>query len=566
MADVWRLRRRQAQPSSEDALHSTMPTLTLSKWSNAEGRVLQVDTDETVLLEILERLAAQPELSNETYLRIVNGYARETGRHFSKSELLDGYRQLVRAGKFPESRKLYQCLLRKPVRTHSGVAPVTVLTKPYPCPGRCIFCPTFDIMPKSYVPDEPGSLRALQNDFDPWAQTRSRLRSFQATGHSAGKVELLILGGTWSAYPRDYREWFVQRCFDAMNGCDSHSLREAQRLNETAPHRNVGLVIETRPDAVTPREVAHLRYLGVTKVQLGLQSLDDRILALNKRGHTVEDMRRAVRMLRGAGFKIVLHWMANLYGDTPESDYEDFLRLWSDPAIRPDELKIYPCSLLKETELYREYYLKGLYRPYSEEELIALIARCKTHVPPYCRINRIFRDIPSPNIVEGNKKTNLRQLVQRYMREHGMTCRCLRCREVRRQAVAPHHLRLQILPYETDINREYFISYVTPDDRVAGFLRLSLPDSPEVVPIDEISHAAMIREVHVYGPALDIGRDSRGEAQHTGLGTRLVAEAKRIAYAEGFRELAVIAAIGTRDYYRRLGFELGELYMTTPLS
>ena len=542
-----------------------MPTITLSKWSDAEGRTHEVPTDVDELMDVLRQIRAAEPWNHKTYLAIVNAHARRTGRLFSKTELMDGYRKLVEMGVLSPDRELEARLLRKPVRTHSGVAPVTVLTKPYDCPGDCIFCPTFVRMPKSYVPDEPGAMRALQNDFDPWRQVTSRLRSFEATGHTANKVELLILGGTWSAYPRAYREWFVQRCLDAMNGVDSSSLEEAQRLNEDAPYRNVGLVIETRPDTISRREIQHLRRLGVTKVQMGVQSMDDRILALNKRGHTVEDTRRAFRLLRGAGFKIVAHWMANLYGATPQSDYEDFQRLFDDPAIRPDELKIYPTSLLKEAELY-QYYQKGLYHPYDETTLIDLIARCKAHVPRYTRINRIFRDIPSPNIVEGNKKTNLRQLVQQYIVEHDLPrCQCLRCREVRRQKVVEDQLRLDILPYETDINREFFISFVTPEDKVAGFLRLSLPHSPDVVPIDEIKHAAMIREVHVYGPALGLGRDSRGEAQHRGLGSRLVAEAERIAREAGFRELAVIAAIGTRNYYRRLGFELTEYYMMKAL-
>jgi elongator complex protein 3 len=409
-------------------------------------------------------------------------------------------------------------------------------------------------------------MRALQNDFDPWRQVTSRLRSFRATGHTASKVELLILGGTWSAYPKSYREWFVQRCLDAMNGSDSETLAEAQHRNEDAAFRNVGLVIETRPDTITRREIEHLRKLGVTKVQMGVQSMDDRILALNKRGHTVEETRRAFRMLRAAGFKLVGHWMANLYGATPESDYEDFQQLFDDPAIRPDELKIYPTSLLKEAELY-EYYQKGLYKPYDEATLIDLIARCKLHVPRYTRINRIFRDIPSPNIVAGNKKTNLRQLVQNYMREQRMgQCQCLRCREVRRQKMTSGELRLDVLPYDADISREFFISFVTPEDKVAGFLRLSLPKSPDVVPIDEIKEAAMIREVHVYGPALGLGKDSRGEAQHRGLGGLLVARAEVIARAEGYSQLAVIAAIGTRNYYRRLGFEMTEYYMMKKLA
>ena len=538
-----------------------MPTIFLSKWSDAEGRTREIPTDVADLTQVLTQIRAVEKWSNEAYLAIVNGHARKTGRLFSKTELTDGYRKLVAAGLLEPDRELEARLLRKPVRTHSGVAPVTVLTKPYDCPGECIFCPTFVRMPKSYVPDEPGAMRALQNDFDPWRQVASRLRSFEATGHTANKVELLILGGTWSAYPKRYREWFVQRCLDAMNGADSETLVEAQRRNEDAAYRNVGLVIETRPDAISVREIQHLRKLGATKVQMGIQSLDDRILAMNKRGHTVADTRRAFRMLRAAGFKLVGHWMANLYGATPESDYQDFQRIFDDLAIRPDELKIYPTSLLKEAELY-DYFQRGLYQPYDEATLVDLIARCKLHVPRYTRINRIFRDIPSPNIVEGNKKTNLRQLVQNHMRAQEMgQCQCLRCREVRRQKVAAGELRLDILPYETADSREFFISFVTPEDKVAGFLRLSLPNAPDVVPIDEIKHAAMIREVHVYGPALGLGKDSRGEAQHRGLGGRLVARAEEIARAEGFGQMAVIAAIGTRNYYRRLGFQLTEYYM-----
>lgn len=541
-----------------------MSRLVLSRWSDQERKVTEVDADERGLIELIESLRAAPDLTPETYTSILRAHARAYGRFFSKSELMDGYRQLVAAGRLSYDRETMRRLQRKPIRTSSGVAPVTVLTRPYPCPGKCIFCPTYDNMPKSYVPDEPGAQRALQNDFDPHAQTVSRIRSFEAIGHDASKVELLILGGTWSAYPRDYREWFVKHCFDAMNGVDSETLEEAQRRNETAAHRNTGLVIETRPDAVTVHEVAHLRRLGVTRVQLGLQSMDDRILELNRRGHTVEQARRAVRMLRGAGIKIAVHWMANLYGATPESDYADFQRLWEDPAIRPDELKIYPCSLLEKTELYR-YWEEGLYQPYGEEELVDLVARCKVHVPRYCRINRIFRDFPSPNIVAGTRKTNLRQLVHAYMAERGMRCQCIRCREVRHEPIRRSGLRFERIDYETDINRELFLSYVTSEDRLAGFLRLSLPNSPDVVPIDEIKEAAMIREVHVYGPALRIGADSHGEAQHIGLGRRLIARARDIACAEGYRQLAVIASVGTRDYYRKLGFELGELYMVQEL-
>jgi elongator complex protein 3 len=355
------------------------------------------------------------------------------------------------------------------------------------------------------------------------------------------------------------------------------SLAEAQARNETAPHRNVGLVIETRPDWVTPAEIRHLRELGVTKVQLGVQSLDDRILTLNQRGHDVAAVRRAVGLLRGAGFKLHLHWMPNLLGATPDSDREDFARLWSDPGLRPDELKIYPCSIIAGTELYR-LWQAGEYRPYTDDELIALVADCKAAIPPYCRVNRVFRDIPADDIVAGVKSSNLRQLAHRRMAEHGQVCRCIRCREVRETSVTESDLHQVVHTYQVAEGQEHFLSYETSDGRLAGFLRLALPargtsletfavsETAEVWKVlPEIVGAAMIREVHVYGPALEIGAESGGEAQHLGLGRRLIIEARERARTAGFDRLAVISAIGTRQYYEGLGFERGDLYMIARL-
>ncbi len=519
-------------------------------------------TDEEALeyLPLLQRVRDVSEVTPALLDRLLSAWAQEGHPRPGKSVLIQAYRALVRMGRLPDEREMMRRLQLKPVRTISGVAPVTVLTKPYPCPGQCIFCPDDVRMPKSYLPDEPGAMRAAMNQFDPYLQTANRIKAFETIGHSAAKVELLILGGTWSVYPKKYQEWFVKRCLDAMNGVDARGLEEAQRLNERSDHRNVGMVVETRPDWITPKEVERLRWLGVTKVQLGAQSLNDEILRMNKRGHDVEATRRAVRLLRLGGFKIVLHWMPNLYGATPQSDLEDFKRLWDDPALRPDELKIYPTALLAGTELY-ELWEQGLYHPYEDDVLVDLMIQLKLLIPRYCRLNRLMRDIPSTDIAAGYKHTNLRQIVQREMKKRGLRCQCIRCREVRGQSVEPDSLRLEVIPYETDVTREYFLSYVTPDDHLAGFLRLSVPNDPDASPVDELHGSAVIREVHVYGPALGIGSDSRGEAQHIGIGTRLIAVAKGITRRNGYRRVSVISAIGTREYYRGRGFRLDRLYM-----
>ena len=498
---------------------------------------------------------------------------------YSKASLVAGYRHLVAEGDIETDPLLEKRIRMKPMRTQSGVAPVTVLTAPAGCPGKCIFCPDDWRMPKSYIFDEPGAQRAERDGFDPYLQTLGRIRSFESIGHDASKVELLILGGTWSAYSRDYREWFVQRCFDAMNAAGdpsytgSRSLEEAQALNVNAHHRNVGLVIETRPDWITPDEIRHLRRLGVTKVQIGVQSLDDEVLALNERGHDVQAVRQALGLLRTAGFKLQLHWMPNLFGATPEKDRVDFGRFFTDPSIRPDEMKIYPCSLIGGTPLY-DHYLAGRYRPYAEDELVALLADVKPTIPPYTRVNRLFRDIPAHHIEAGVKLSNLRQVVQAELAQRGQRCGCIRCREIRRREVTGDQLSLQVYSYATDLTQEHFLQFVTNElygeaGLIAAFLRLSLPHTPLVGSrafLPELGGNAMIREVHVYGPALSIGAASLGQTQHAGLGTQLLEEACRISHAAGYAQISVIAATGTRAYYAARGFTQGELYMTRQLT
>jgi elongator complex protein 3 len=285
---------------------------------------------------------------------------------------------------------------------------------------------------------------------------------------------------------------------------------------------------------------------------------------MNKRGHDVECTRQATALLRAAGFKIVLHWMPNLHGATPESDREDFARLWND--FCPDEIKIYPNQLLANAELY-EYWLRGEFKPYTTQELIDLIADIKPTIPRYCRVNRVIRDIPSTNVVEGNRRTSLRQDAQDELKRRGTKCQCVRCREVRGKSVSVEALKLDDLVYQAGAAVEHFISYVAPDDKLAGFVRLSLPkeNSPQTG-IADLDSAALIREAHVYGQSLPVGAEKDGAAQHTGLGTRLLEEAERIAIANGFKRMAVISAVGTRGYYLSRGFERGEMYLVKKLG
>ena len=521
-------------------------------------------------------------------------YPLTGGGYLPKHILVAAYYELVESGEWRPDPDLLARIRMKPVRTLSGVTTVTVLTKEYPCPGKCIFCPTEARMPKSYLSDEPGARRGLQHGFDPYDQVRSRLEALQDVGHPTEKVELLILGGTWSAYRRDYQEWFVRRCFDALNADEdalpfrpAETLEEAHRLNESSRHRNVGLVIETRPDEITPDELAWLRRLGVTKVQMGAQSLDDRILAMNQRGHTTAATLKACALLRAAGFKIVLHWMPNLLGATMESDRVDFTRLWEETEAGlgycPDEIKIYPCQLLENAELY-QVWQRGEYQPYTEGELVSLIADIKPSIPRYCRVNRVVRDIPSTHVVAGSKRTSLRMDVQVELKRRGESCSCIRCREVRDEAIDRTNLWLSDLVYHPAWAEEHFLSYVTPGDKIAGYLRLSLPvsmelkrdqanSSPETPCLSshqafkrDLDGAALIREVHVYGQSLPVGVEQSGAAQHVGLGTQLLQEAEEIARKNGFQRIAVIAAVGTRPYYEARGFRPGELYLVKEIG
>jgi len=532
---------------------------------------------EAGLVAVLRALAASPSWDSRSLDALLRRHPRAGRGLFSRAELLAGL------SKFSAQLELGAChdelaerLRRRRVRTLSGVAPVTVFTKPHPCPGRCIFCPTDVRMPKSYLSAEPGCQRAAQYHFDPYQQTAGRLRDFRAIGHAVDKVELIVLGGTWSAYPLGYRIWFIKRCFDALNQTgeavaagDTASERAswseldaAQRANESAVRRCVGLSLETRPDHISRTEVVELRRLGATKLQLGVQSLSDDVLARNARGHGVGETRAAMGLLRSAGFKLHAHWMPNLLGSSPADDLADFERLFADPALRPDELKIYPCFLIGGTELVA-HWRAGEWRPYTDCELVSLLADCMARTPRWCRLTRIVRDISAQDILAGSKTANLRELAEARLRETGRSSADIRAREIRADAAAASDVRLRETEYAAASGRELFIEAVTDSDRLLGLARLWLPGEPAW--LDELRGAALLRELHVYGALAPLGTRGAHHAQHRGLGQRLLSRAADLACAAGFARLTVISAVGTRRYYEQRGFERGDLYQSLEL-
>ncbi|MBI3088584.1 MAG: tRNA uridine(34) 5-carboxymethylaminomethyl modification radical SAM/GNAT enzyme Elp3 [Candidatus Omnitrophica bacterium] len=472
--------------------------------------------------------------------------------------LLARYRAEVAQGVRRPDRRLERILRLNGIRSQSGLATVTVITEPYACPGRCVYCPTETRAPKSYLVNEPAVMRALRNDYDPYRQVASRLQALEETGHPTDKIELIVKGGTWSFYPDEYQRTFIRRCLDAANACDSQTLEDAQARNEAAAHRIIGLTIETRPDYVNQPEIRRLRELGVTRVELGVQTLNDDILALIVRDHGTREIREATRLLRDAAFKVAYHLMPNLPGATPEDDLRSFRALFEDPAYRPDTLKLYPCVVVKTAELYR-WWREGRYQPYDDETLVELLIAMKQEAPPYLRIERVIRDIPSTSIEAGCQATNLREEVQRRMRARGLACRCLRCRQVREETGGTYRLARQ--DYEASDGREVFLSFEDPAaDRLAAFLRLRIPPARHEQPV--LRGVALIRELHTYGPHLALHDHEEEAVQHRGFGRRLIAEAERIAREEfGRTRMAVIAGVGVREYYRRLGYELRDTYM-----
>lgn len=451
----------------------------------------------------------------------------------------------------------------KPGRSMSGVTPLAAMMKPFNCPGECIYCPLELNMPKSYLSDEPAAQRAKKLNFDAKAQISQRLEQLKMNGHPTDKLEIIVVGGTYSAYPAEYKVSFIKEIYDAVNEFDAKDVEEAMARNETAKQRIVALSVETRPDWVTEAEVQLLRRLGVTKVQLGVQAIDEEISRITKRGHGQKEVAEATRLLRDAGMKICYHIMPNLPGSDPEKDVEMARIIYSDPRFRPDYVKLYPCMVIKGTALFR-LWQKGKFKTYDDETLKKVLKEISVITPEWVRVDRLIRDISKGWVGAGSVKTNMRQEVERELIAEGRPCRCVRCREIGNGELRMSNVELGRIEYETEGGREVLLSYEN-EHKLFALLRLRLPDPSEKMLFPELKGAAIVREVHSYGQAVPLSTRSKGKSQHQGLGRLLMEKAEVEAVKNGYRRLAVIAAVGTREYYKKLGYLLEGLYMTKDL-
>jgi elongator complex protein 3 len=569
--------------------------------------------EKNITEQIIKTLIKSRVHNHDDFWRIVSKISRQNKMPSPPtSKLLKTYRKLVKNGKIKPNPDLEKLLCKRPVRTLSGVAIITVLTKPFKCPGACIYCPNEAGMPKSYLSNEPAAARAKLNKFDPYKQVKMRLEALKANGHPTDKIELIIKGGSWTAYPKKYREWFVAKCFCAGNktglpkpyklvGLRKPSgLKWAQKKNETSKHRIIGLTTETRPDLINEKEILHLRKIGCTRVELGVQTIYDDILKRCHRGHGVKEITKATKLLKDAGFKVDYHLMPGLPGSTFQKDIKMFEEIFTNPNFMPDTIKIYPCTVIPNTPLYN-LWKRGKYKPLGDKQLIKMLIKVKSKIiPRFCRIARLIRDIPSPSIAAGNKITNLREYIQKEMRQKNLKCKCLRCREVGHQRFAKiknqkpkikntnKKLKIFIDKYNASKGIEYFLSVEDKDREVVyAFLRLRLLQPPHSPPVSqseiggvrgglnpkcfipELRGAALIRELHTYGHLVPLKTESRklkAEIQHTGLGKKLMEKAEEISKKAGFRKMAIISGIGVREYYRKLGYKLEGTYMTRNLT
>ena len=466
--------------------------------------------------------------------------------------------------------KLQKILLKKPVKTASGVAVIALMPKPYACPhGRCTYCPggiEFNT-PNSYTGKEPVTISSIKNGYDPNIQITSKLNQLQIFGHDATKIELVIVGGTFLFMPQDYQENFIKSCYDALNGFTSLTLEDAIKNNQKAKNRNVGFTIETKPDYCKKEHVDLMLSYGVTRVEIGVQSLHESVYKIVNRGHNYNDVIDSFQISKDSGYKIVAHMMPGLPTMTPNEDINDFKKLFNDSDLKPDMLKIYPSLVLENTPMYNDY-LEKKYKPYTDEEMLHVLTEAKKMVPKWVRIMRIQREITPNEIHAGPKMGNLRQIVHKRLKDEGFSCKCIRCREagLTRKYMHSELLKLNREEYDSSGGREIFISFDDKDETIYGFLRLRKPS--ELSHRNEITqNSCIVRELHVFGKSIKIGEHEENSIQHSGLGKRLMNEAEKITKEEfDARKLVVISAVGTREYYKKLGYSLDGPYMSKQLG
>jgi len=483
----------------------------------------------------------------------------------TNADILQAYKGLLEKNEIERDESLEKILRKRSIRTLSGIAPVAVLTKPYPCPGECAYCPHEKEVPTSYLSNEPAVMRAIRCGYSPYKQVIFRLKALEKNGHEPTKIELIVIGGTWSYLPVKYKYWYILNCFKAVNDYQKKNIKlrdtyhqhlkleELKKLltkeqvkNEKAQYKMIGLTLETRPDYINEAEVLEMRAFGCTRVEIGVQIIDDAILSLNKRGHGVKEIRVATKLLKDYGFKVTYHLMPALPGSTPAKDLKLFKKLFLDSDFQPDQIKIYPTVVTAGSLLY-QWYKQCQYKPYSDQVLQSLLAKCKSFVPRYVRIIRLVRDIPRESIIAGNKITNLRQIMQ----TRGVKCNCIRCREARDKKI--ENYRINIIQYLASGGKEYFISADSLDGQTLyGFCRLRVDKN-------NIKYPAFIRELHVYGQLVSWGQ--KNKVQHSGLGKKLMKKAEQIVKQEKINKLTVISGVGVREYYRHLGYRKVGTYM-----
>ncbi len=518
--------------------------------------------------EITQVIISEKSL-NRTKLEVLKrNIAKAYGlnRFVKNSEILE---YALTSNQLTEEEKIYfqQFLQVRRVRTISGIAVVAVMTKPLPCPGHCIYCPDVEGAPKSYTGREPAAMRGSQNEFNPKNQVKARIDQLKSIGHTLDKVHLVIMGGTFLATDPGYQEYFIKECLDGITGIPSKDLYEAQANAEVSKHRNIGLTIETRPDYCDKLHVNKILNYGGTFVEIGVQTLSETILEKVQRHHTLEDVIRAIRCARDSGLKVTVHMMPNLF-QTPEEDIHMFKTLYNDPRFSPDAVKIYPTLVLSGTRLF-DMWKEGIYTPYSAGKVIEVITEIKAMTPPHVRIQRVQRDIPAYLILDGVHNGNLRELARERLNQLKKRCSCIRCREVGHQTNSgdiswiDKDKQYHISRYLASNGVEHFISFETDDkNTLFGFLRLREPSfhvfRPELVD----SSATIIRELHVYGKLVGIGKPPKKfDWQHRGIGKQLISIAEEISIERGYKNILVTSGLGVKDYYRKFGFENVGVFM-----